>query len=58
MSLLDELVRHAGGGVPTVLKDTRVLVVRVGDVVVKAHESDTDEAALKARLAVEGCPPV
>ncbi|WP_062433078.1 phosphotransferase family protein [Herbidospora daliensis] len=53
MSLLDELVRHAGGGEPAVLKDTRVLVVRVGDVVVKAHEADTDEAALKARLAVE-----
>ncbi|MCW2879360.1 MAG: aminoglycoside phosphotransferase [Sphaerisporangium sp.] len=34
----------------TVLKDTRVTVVRAGDVVVKAHPEDTDEAALTARL--------
>lgn len=54
--LLDELVRLAppearASGAVTVLKETRVLVVRVGGVVVKAHPPDTDEAALRARLA-------
>lgn len=54
--LLDELVRLAppgarAAGPVTVLKETRVLVVRVGDVVVKAHPPETDEAGLRARLA-------
>ncbi|WP_248959053.1 phosphotransferase family protein [Sphaerisporangium perillae] len=44
----------ARGGAATpavaILKDTRVLVVRAGDVVVKAHPEGTDEAALTARL--------
>ncbi|GIH23790.1 aminoglycoside phosphotransferase [Acrocarpospora phusangensis] len=51
--LLPRLVRLSGREGPvTVLKDTRVLVVRVGDVVLKAHPADTDEAELKARLEV------
>ncbi|WP_344938414.1 aminoglycoside phosphotransferase family protein [Sphaerisporangium flaviroseum] len=41
---------HDGAGPVTVLKDTRVTVVRAGDVVVKAHPPGTDEAALTARL--------
>ncbi|GAA1016773.1 aminoglycoside phosphotransferase [Acrocarpospora pleiomorpha] len=51
--LVSQLVRLSGrAGPPTVLKDTRVLVIRVGDVVVKAHPAGTDEAELKARLEV------
>ncbi|ETK37246.1 hypothetical protein [Microbispora sp. ATCC PTA-5024] len=48
----DDLARLAGHrGPATVLKDTRVLVVRAGDLVVKAHPPDTDEGALRLRLA-------
>ncbi|WP_083958054.1 phosphotransferase family protein [Herbidospora mongoliensis] len=50
--LLDDLIRHVGDGPVTVLKNTKVLVVRVGNVVVKAHPPETDEADLRARLAV------
>jgi len=39
-----------GSGPVTVLKDDRVVVVRVGDVVVKAHGPDTDPDELGARL--------
>ncbi|WP_214416260.1 phosphotransferase family protein [Sphaerisporangium fuscum] len=45
-----KLAGIAGDGPFAVLKDTRVTVVRVGDVVVKAHPADTDEAALTARV--------
>ncbi|MEU7912359.1 phosphotransferase [Microbispora bryophytorum] len=49
--MIEELVRLARRDGPvTVLKQTRVLVVRAGDVVVKAHPPDTDERALRARL--------
>jgi aminoglycoside phosphotransferase (APT) family kinase protein len=47
---LAALVEGAPGGV-RVLKQTRVVVIRVGDVVVKAHAPGTDRAALAARLA-------
>lgn len=40
----------AGPGPATVLKDDRVVVVRVGDVVVKAHEPGTGPDDLAARL--------
>ncbi|MEZ0076014.1 phosphotransferase family protein [Planotetraspora sp. GP83] len=56
--LVDDLVRLARRDGPvTVLKDTRVLVVRVGDVVVKAHPADTDEKGLRARLDMAGRLP-
>ncbi|MCT9934211.1 phosphotransferase [Planotetraspora sp. A-T 1434] len=56
--LVDDLVRLARRDGPvTVLKDTRVLVVRVGDVVVKAHPADTDEKELRARLDVASRVP-
>ncbi|GAA4575300.1 aminoglycoside phosphotransferase family protein [Planotetraspora kaengkrachanensis] len=43
----------------TVLKDTRVLVVRVGDVVVKAYPPGTSERDLRRRLdAAHGLPGV
>lgn len=45
---LARLARHDGP--VTVLKRSRVLVVRAGDVVVKAHPPDTDERSLRARL--------
>ncbi|GGO28717.1 aminoglycoside phosphotransferase [Microbispora rosea subsp. aerata] len=49
--MIEELARLARRDGPvTVLKQARVLVVRVGDVVVKAHPPDTDERALRARL--------
>ncbi|GII27937.1 phosphotransferase family protein [Planotetraspora mira] len=59
-TLIDELVRLAPGDGPvTVLKDTRVLVVRVGDVVVKAHPPGTVERDLRSRLdAARGLPGV
>jgi hypothetical protein len=59
-TLVDELVRLAPcDGPVTVLKDTRVLVVRVGDVVVKAHPSGTVERDLRSRLdAARGQPGV
>jgi hypothetical protein len=44
-------------GPVSVLKDTRVTVVRAGDVVVKAHPEGTDEAALTARLRAAGALP-
>jgi aminoglycoside phosphotransferase (APT) family kinase protein len=49
--LVDDVVRLAPSGGPvTVLKSSRVLVVRVGDVVVKAHPPETDEDDLRKRL--------
>ncbi|MBP2704071.1 aminoglycoside phosphotransferase family protein [Microbispora sp. RL4-1S] len=49
---VDDLVRLSGREGPvTVLKRTRVLVIRVGDVVVKAHPPATDGDALARRLA-------
>jgi hypothetical protein len=59
-TLVDELVRLAPcDGPVTVLKDTRVLVVRVGDVVVKAHPPGTVERDLRSRLdAARGLPGV
>ncbi|MFI7041086.1 phosphotransferase family protein [Microbispora rosea] len=49
--MIEELARLARRDGPvTVLKHTRVLVVRAGDVVVKAHPPGTDERALRARL--------
>ncbi|MEW9529401.1 phosphotransferase family protein [Microbispora sp. NPDC049125] len=49
--LVDDLARLSRREGPvTVLKDTRVLVVRVGDVVVKAHPPGTDERLLRRRL--------
>ncbi|GAA1307782.1 aminoglycoside phosphotransferase [Planotetraspora silvatica] len=59
-TLIDELVRLApGGGAVTVLKETRVLVVRVGDVVIKAHPPGTVERDLRSRLdAARGLPGV
>ncbi|GII42304.1 phosphotransferase [Planotetraspora phitsanulokensis] len=54
-TLVDELVRLAPRSGPvTVLKDTRVLVVRVGDVVVKAHPPGTEEGDLRRRLDAAG----
>ncbi|WP_214103023.1 aminoglycoside phosphotransferase family protein [Acrocarpospora catenulata] len=51
--LVPHLLRLAGGDGPvTVLKDTKVLVLRVGELVVKAHPAGADEKALRARLAV------
>ncbi len=44
------LARLGGAGPVTVIKDARVVVVRVGDVVVKAHEPGTDPDELNARL--------
>ncbi|WP_405150949.1 aminoglycoside phosphotransferase family protein [Sphaerisporangium sp. NBC_01403] len=49
--------RAAGAGDSRMLKDTRVTVVRAGDVVVKAHPPGTDEAALAARLRVAAALP-
>ncbi|WP_182886105.1 phosphotransferase family protein [Microbispora sp. H10885] len=56
-----ELARLAGRDGPvtvlkrtTVLEQTKVLVVRAGDVVVKAHPPGTDERALRARLDAAG----
>ncbi|MEU7696650.1 aminoglycoside phosphotransferase family protein, partial [Microbispora hainanensis] len=49
--MIEELARLARRDGPvSVLKQTRVLVVRAGDVVVKAHPPGTDERALRARL--------
>ncbi|MGI5157038.1 phosphotransferase family protein [Microbispora sp. CA-102843] len=56
--MIEELARLARRDGPvTVLKQTRVLVVRVGDVVVKAHPPGTDERALRARLDAAGNLP-
>ncbi|MDH2429612.1 aminoglycoside phosphotransferase family protein [Sphaerisporangium sp. TRM90804] len=53
-TLADRLALVAGAGLSSgpvrVLKQTRVTVVRAGDVVVKAHPPGTDEADLTARL--------
>ncbi|MFC4530526.1 phosphotransferase family protein [Sphaerisporangium dianthi] len=55
---LARFARARGGGAgATVLKDTRVMVVRAGDVVVKAHPPETDEAALTARLRAAAALP-
>ncbi|GGL12511.1 aminoglycoside phosphotransferase [Sphaerisporangium melleum] len=48
---------YGGTGRARVLKDTRVTVVRAGDVVVKAYPPETDETALIARLRVAGTLP-
>ena len=45
------LAELAGPGPVTVLKQDRVVVVRSGDVVVKAHAPDADPADLAVRLA-------
>ncbi|MEU6413146.1 aminoglycoside phosphotransferase family protein [Microbispora sp. NPDC046933] len=56
--MIEELARLARRDGPvTVLKQGRVLVVRAGDVVVKAHPPDTDERALRARLDAAGNLP-
>ncbi|MGW5265565.1 phosphotransferase family protein [Microbispora sp. NPDC004025] len=56
--MIEELARLARRDGPvTVLKQGRVLVVRAGDVVVKAHPPDTDEQALRARLEAAGNLP-
>ncbi|GII58829.1 aminoglycoside phosphotransferase [Planotetraspora thailandica] len=56
--LIDDLVRLAPHGGPvTVLKDTRVLIVRVGDVVIKAHPPGTGEHDMRRRLEVAGRLP-
>ncbi|WP_169982335.1 MULTISPECIES: phosphotransferase [unclassified Microbispora] len=56
--MIEELARLARRDGPvTVLKQGRVLVVRAGDVVVKAHPPDTDEHALRARLEAAGNLP-
>ncbi|KWX03831.1 hypothetical protein TH66_10540 [Carbonactinospora thermoautotrophica] len=56
MAGVGKLVAGADGG-PVVLSDRPdVLVVRVGDVVVKAHPPGTDAAALAARLRVAVAP--
>ncbi|MEV6983638.1 aminoglycoside phosphotransferase family protein [Sphaerisporangium sp. NPDC051017] len=58
-TLARRLARVAGEGSWTLLKHTRVTVVRAGDVVVKAHPPGTDETALAARLRVAaGLPGV
>ncbi|RCG33381.1 aminoglycoside phosphotransferase family protein [Sphaerisporangium album] len=57
--LARRLARVAGEGSWTLLKNTRVTVVRAGDVVVKAHPPETDETALAARLRLAaGLPGV
>ncbi|WP_311931628.1 phosphotransferase [Microbispora sp. H11081] len=58
--MIEELARLARRDGPvTVLKKGRVLVVRAGDVVVKAHPPGTDERALRARLeAVRDLPGI
>jgi hypothetical protein len=48
--LARELAALGGSGPVTVIKDARVVVVRAGDVVVKAHEPGTDPDELNARL--------
>ncbi|MFC6080544.1 aminoglycoside phosphotransferase family protein [Sphaerisporangium aureirubrum] len=47
----------AGSAGIVVLKDTRVTVVRAGEVVVKAHPSETDVVELGARLVAAGALP-
>jgi aminoglycoside phosphotransferase (APT) family kinase protein len=61
MELLAALTRIggelAGGGAPVVLSDRAGgLVIRVGDVVVKAHPAGTDQAALLTRLRAAADP--
>ncbi|MET8142505.1 hypothetical protein ABZU32_19545 [Sphaerisporangium sp. NPDC005288] len=48
---------HGGGPATSVLKDTRVTVVRAGGVVAKAHPPGTDEPALTARLRAASTLP-
>ncbi|MCM6775962.1 aminoglycoside phosphotransferase family protein [Nocardia sp. CDC159] len=50
--------REAGGrGEPEVLSDREdAVVVRIGEIVVKAHPADTDAAALRARLGLAADP--
>ncbi|GII84874.1 aminoglycoside phosphotransferase [Sphaerisporangium siamense] len=55
--LAESLAALVGGGPWTVLKDTKVTVVRSGDLVVKAHPPDTDETALAARLRMAAALP-
>ncbi|MGW4642393.1 hypothetical protein ACWEN6_28025 [Sphaerisporangium sp. NPDC004334] len=59
--LIEGLVRlaraHGGGPTTSVLKDTRVTVVRAGGVVAKAHAPGTDEPALTARLRAASALP-
>src|SRR4029453_14432277 len=49
---------HAGGAAPELLSDRPRggMVVRVGDLVVKAHRAGTDAAALAARLRIASHP--
>jgi len=55
---ISDLVRLSRRDGPvTVLRDAAALVVRVGDVVVKAHAPGTDEAALRARLETAAALP-
>lgn len=58
MTLLDDLAALAGtGGDPVVLSTRRgVLVVRAGELVIKAHRDGTDETELRTRLAVGAHP--
>ncbi|GII63719.1 aminoglycoside phosphotransferase [Sphaerisporangium krabiense] len=56
-TLAGSLAALAGEGPWTVLKNTKVTVVRAGDLVVKAHPRDTDETALAARLRVAAALP-
>jgi len=49
--LVRALAELAGPGPVTVLKEDRVVVVRSGDVVAKAHEPDADPGDLGVRLA-------
>ncbi|NEW41549.1 aminoglycoside phosphotransferase family protein [Nocardia cyriacigeorgica] len=55
---MTEIARQMGElGPAEVLADgVDALVVRVGEIVVKAHSTDTDLAALRARLRVAGSP--
>ncbi|RDI52927.1 phosphotransferase [Nocardia mexicana] len=58
LAALTRTAREAGAeGEPEVLSDRADgPVVRVGDVVAKAHASDTDDSALRARLGVAADP--
>lgn len=58
VAVLAEIACRAGAsGEPEVLADrVDALVIRVGDVVVKAHPADSDPAALRARLRLADSP--
>ncbi|VFA96766.1 phosphotransferase [Nocardia cyriacigeorgica] len=58
MAALTEIAFRTGAsGAPEVLADrVDVLVIRVGEVVVKAHPADSDVSALRARLRVADSP--